>query len=185
MLQELRVAQTGVQLLTGFWLILPFQQRFIQLDGTIRTVYLITVAYPWQPLTPRRDVPWTQTSPSGRDRGGCDDQKISKYAQSWALVTGAAREQRLGYAFARQLAVEGLSLLLVDILDEDLNAPAKELRQQFGVDVRTATCDLGAHAPHKTIEEAVGGLDIDVLVCNHMFTPADTPPILDMPHTVG
>ena len=45
MLQELRVAQTGVQLLTGFWLILPFQQRFIQLDGTMRTVYLISVAY--------------------------------------------------------------------------------------------------------------------------------------------
>lgn len=45
MLQELRVAQTGVQLLTGFWLILPFQQRFIQLDGTMRTVYLVTVAY--------------------------------------------------------------------------------------------------------------------------------------------
>src|SRR4029077_6374262 len=44
-LQELRVAQTGVQLFTGFWLILPFQQRFIQLDGTMRTVYLITVAY--------------------------------------------------------------------------------------------------------------------------------------------
>ena len=44
-LQELRVAQTGVQLLTGFWLNLPFQQRFIQLDGTMRTVYLATVAY--------------------------------------------------------------------------------------------------------------------------------------------
>jgi len=44
-LQELRVAQTGVQLLTGFWLILPLQQRFIQLDGTMRTVYLVTVAY--------------------------------------------------------------------------------------------------------------------------------------------
>jgi hypothetical protein len=44
-LQELRVAQTGVQLLTGFWLILPFQQRFIQLDGTMRTGNLITVAY--------------------------------------------------------------------------------------------------------------------------------------------
>ena len=106
---------------------------------------------------------------------------ISKYAQSWALVTGAAREQGLGYAFARQLAVEGLSLLLVDILDEELHARAKELREQLGVEVRTVTCDLGAHAPYKTIEEAVGGLDIDVLVCNHMFTPADTPPMLDMP----
>ena len=35
----------------------------------------------------------------------------------------------------------------------------------------------------KALEEVVGGLDIDVLVCNHMFTPADTPPILDMPWT--
>jgi O-antigen/teichoic acid export membrane protein len=44
LLQELRVAQTGVQLLTGFLLTLPFQQRFTQLDGVMRTVYLITVA---------------------------------------------------------------------------------------------------------------------------------------------
>jgi Family of unknown function (DUF6328) len=44
LLQELRVTQTGVQLLTGFLLTLPFQQRFTQLDGTMRTVYLITVA---------------------------------------------------------------------------------------------------------------------------------------------
>jgi Family of unknown function (DUF6328) len=44
LLQELRVAQTGVQLLTGFLLTLPFQQRFSQLDVTMRTVYLVTVA---------------------------------------------------------------------------------------------------------------------------------------------
>lgn len=44
LLQELRVAQTGVQLLTGFLLTLPFQQRFTMLDGTMRTVYLVTVA---------------------------------------------------------------------------------------------------------------------------------------------
>jgi O-antigen/teichoic acid export membrane protein len=43
LLQELRVAQTGVQLLTGFLLILPFQERFAQLDATMRTVYLVTV----------------------------------------------------------------------------------------------------------------------------------------------
>src|SRR4051794_11023778 len=43
LLQELRVAQTGVQLLTGFLLTLPFQQRFAQLDTTMRTVYLVTV----------------------------------------------------------------------------------------------------------------------------------------------
>ena len=44
LLQELRVVQTGVQLLTGFLLTLPFQQRFDVLDQPMRTVYLATVA---------------------------------------------------------------------------------------------------------------------------------------------
>jgi uncharacterized protein DUF6328 len=43
LLQELRVAQTGVQLLTGFLLILPFQPRFADLDVVMRIVYLATV----------------------------------------------------------------------------------------------------------------------------------------------
>ncbi len=43
LLQELRVAQTGVQLLTGFLLILPFQPRFAALDAVMRIVYLATV----------------------------------------------------------------------------------------------------------------------------------------------
>ncbi len=44
LLQELRVVQTGVQLLTGFLLTLPFQTRFEQLSANERTIYLITVA---------------------------------------------------------------------------------------------------------------------------------------------
>jgi len=44
LLQELRVAQTGVQLLTGFLLTLPFQQRFDRLDSAMRAVYVATVA---------------------------------------------------------------------------------------------------------------------------------------------
>jgi Family of unknown function (DUF6328) len=43
LLQELRVVQTGVQLLTGFLLTLPFQQRFDTLNTTMRVVYLATV----------------------------------------------------------------------------------------------------------------------------------------------
>ncbi len=44
LLQELRVAQTGVQLLTGFLLILPFQPRFAGLDSVMRVIYLVTVS---------------------------------------------------------------------------------------------------------------------------------------------
>ncbi len=43
LLQELRVVQTGVQLLTGFLLTLPFQQRFDVLDQQMKVVYLATV----------------------------------------------------------------------------------------------------------------------------------------------
>jgi hypothetical protein len=44
LLQELRVTQTGVQLLTGFLLTLPFQQRFQSLDSAQRRAYLVVVA---------------------------------------------------------------------------------------------------------------------------------------------
>jgi hypothetical protein len=45
MLQELRVTQTGTQILTGFLLTIPFQQRFVELDAAQRTVYLVLVAF--------------------------------------------------------------------------------------------------------------------------------------------
>jgi hypothetical protein len=44
LLQEVRVVQTGVQLLTGFLLTLPFQQRFTTLGDPERVVYLVAVA---------------------------------------------------------------------------------------------------------------------------------------------
>lgn len=44
LLQELRVVQTGVQLLTGFLLTLPFQNRFEELTKAGHIVYLVTVS---------------------------------------------------------------------------------------------------------------------------------------------
>jgi len=43
LLQELRVTQTGVQLLTAFLLSLPFQQRFTTITHAQRNVYLAVV----------------------------------------------------------------------------------------------------------------------------------------------
>jgi hypothetical protein len=43
LLQELRVAQTGVQILFGFLLTVVFQQRFTALSDTDRTIYVVTV----------------------------------------------------------------------------------------------------------------------------------------------
>ncbi|MDP9695771.1 UNVERIFIED_ORG: tellurite resistance protein TehA-like permease [Arthrobacter globiformis] len=44
LIQELRVLQTGVQILAGFLLTLPFQQRFETLDDFQVTLYLVNVA---------------------------------------------------------------------------------------------------------------------------------------------
>ena len=44
LLQELRVVQTGIQLLTGFLLTLPFQQKFSGLSSADRSVYLAAVS---------------------------------------------------------------------------------------------------------------------------------------------
>ena len=49
LLQELRVVQTGVQLLTGFLLTLPFQARFAALGEFQQNVYLLPSASPSQP----------------------------------------------------------------------------------------------------------------------------------------
>lgn len=44
LLQELRVAQTGVQILTAFLLTLPFTPRFEELDATQEGVYLAVLS---------------------------------------------------------------------------------------------------------------------------------------------
>lgn len=42
-LQELRVTQTGTQILLGFLLTIPFQQRFADLDAVQSAIYLVLV----------------------------------------------------------------------------------------------------------------------------------------------
>lgn len=44
LLQELRVTQTGIQILAGFLLILPFQARFGELEPALLVVFLTAVA---------------------------------------------------------------------------------------------------------------------------------------------
>ena len=44
LLQELRVAQMGVQILTGFLLTVPFSSRFGELSTFTRNAYLVTVS---------------------------------------------------------------------------------------------------------------------------------------------
>ncbi|MFL6173144.1 MAG: DUF6328 family protein [Marmoricola sp.] len=43
LLQELRVTETGIQILTGFLLTVPFSQRFTKLDEFQRDLYLVVL----------------------------------------------------------------------------------------------------------------------------------------------
>ena len=44
LLQELRIVQTGGQVLTGFLLVVPFQQRFADIGGGGRALYLVVLS---------------------------------------------------------------------------------------------------------------------------------------------
>ncbi len=105
---------------------------------------------------------------------------LDRYAGSWALVTGSARKEGLGYAFVRQLAARRINVVLVDILAEELDARAAELQSNYGVSVRAIAADLGDLESISSVQDALQEINIDILVCNHMYTPTDTPPILDM-----
>ncbi len=98
----------------------------------------------------------------------------------WAIVTGAARKEGIGYGFARHLAGRHLNLVLVDVLGDELAARAGELRQKYHVKVETVTLDLGKPDFLPALQAVTDKLEIGLLVCNHMFTPKDTPPILQM-----
>lgn len=98
----------------------------------------------------------------------------------WAIVTGAARAEGLGYGFARRLAGQRINLILVDILAEELHARAAELQQKYLVKVKPVVLDLGRPDFLPELLAHTAGLEIGLLVCNHMVTPKDTPTILDM-----
>lgn len=82
------------------------------------------------------------------------------------LITGASAG--IGAAFARLLAQEGYNLLLVARRAERLEALAKELAAQHGVQCHVLAADLTDPAsPATIVEHAAGkGIDIDVLINN-------------------
>lgn len=98
----------------------------------------------------------------------------------WALVTGSARAEGLGYTFARQIAAQGINLVLVDILEAELHHRAHALREHYSIEVRTIAVDLAEVQNLSAIARLTEDIEIGMLVCNHMYTPAATPKILDM-----
>jgi len=84
----------------------------------------------------------------------------------------AGGSEGIGAAFARALAAEGLSLLLVAEKEEPLASVAREIASKYGVEVRPIVADLAELEGLSRIEEAAGSLELGVLVCNAAHVPS-------------
>jgi short-subunit dehydrogenase len=82
----------------------------------------------------------------------------------WALVAGAS--DGTGAEFCRQLAAQGLDLVMVARRSQPLEALAEEIRARFGRECVTASVDLSAHDASERVISAVGGRDVGLFVMN-------------------
>lgn len=90
--------------------------------------------------------------------------KIKTNYGPWAVVTGASAG--IGREFARQLAGEGLNLVLVARREETLRGLSEELEQQHGIKTRVLAQDLSKDGASDAVLDAVEDLDLGLLVSN-------------------
>jgi uncharacterized protein len=83
---------------------------------------------------------------------------------SWAIITGAS--SGIGVEFARQIAANGLNIMLVARRKQLLDALAEELSRQYSVECRTVEADLSQDGFQQLIFDACKGLDVGLLVNN-------------------
>lgn len=82
----------------------------------------------------------------------------------WALVTGAARG--MGAEFARQLAAQGLNIVLLDRDTAGLEQCERGLREAFAIETRVVVEDLSRDDFMQSLIPEVEGLEIGLLVNN-------------------
>ncbi len=93
----------------------------------------------------------------------------------WALITGAS--SGVGSAFAKQLAAEGLNVVLVARREDRLRALARELERTASIETRVVAADLSREDFLPRIAEVSEGLEINLLVNNagHTLTAHSSP----------
>ena len=82
----------------------------------------------------------------------------------WAVVAGAS--VGIGAEFCRQIAAEGVNVVLVSRSVDKLDALAAELRGAHGVETRVAGVDLAAPGAEAELFAATEGVEIGLFVYN-------------------
>lgn len=132
LLQELRVAQTGVQILTGFLLTLPFTPRFEDLAESRRTVYAAVlcsaVAATFLLMTPvalhralfhRHARPWLVEAAHQTSRWGLAALALANIGAVWLILDVVA---------ATWVAWLVAAMITLFVLVAWVLVPARELR---------------------------------------------------------
>ena len=95
----------------------------------------------------------------------------SKHAQidkekfgPWAVITGAS--SGIGKEYARQLAANGLNVVLVARRLPLLEEVGKKLAKEFGIQYRTVQVNLAEDGFLKDIDAATSDLDVGLLISN-------------------
>lgn len=96
-------------------------------------------------------------------------QAFSDKYGPWALVTGAARG--LGAEFSRQLAAMGINVVMVDLLADELEHTADDIRKTSGRDIVTIAADLSQPDFIGAILKRIEGLEVGLLVSNAVYGP--------------
>jgi short-subunit dehydrogenase len=86
---------------------------------------------------------------------------LARYGK-WALITGAS--SGIGKQLARLCCEDGLCCILLAEKEQELEQAARELREQFEVEIRTCVCDLSRHDHLGIVRDAVEGIEVDVLI---------------------
>jgi short-subunit dehydrogenase len=92
---------------------------------------------------------------------------MSEFAEKygpWAVVAGAS--VGIGAEFCRQIAAEGVNVVLVSRSADKLNELASELRDAHGVETRVAAADLAVPGAESELFAATEGLELGLFVYN-------------------